>query len=290
MLPSGCAWDCAAIPGPKNGNSLPWYCSNAAYLGTVLTQQACVPELFCRVICGVVQARELQSKYEKQMKILRDDLELRRKQDLQETEERKNAHIRELMRKHRQAFNEIKNYYNDITSNNLDLIKTLKEDVAEMKKKEALNEKLMYEISTENKRLSEPLNRALKARPSCITVFLWQLQHAANQAMMRNQATTWCTDTDKQRLTRVHELSILSGCALCTKLLLSIVLEGKHSGKWGLQQPPSQSICGWHVRNSYAARTYHRLQRALGCCQSYVQLGDRPGMALCRKWSHCDNS
>lgn len=61
-----------------------------------------------------------------------------------------------------QAFNEIKNYYNDITSNNLDLIKTLKEDVAEMKKKEALNEKLMYEISTENKRLSEPLNRALK--------------------------------------------------------------------------------------------------------------------------------
>lgn len=111
-----------------------------------------------------VQARELQSKYEKQMKILRDDLELRRKQDLQETEERKNAHIRELMRKHRQAFNEIKNYYNDITSNNLDLIKTLKEDVAEMKKKEALNEKLMYEISTENKRLSEPLNRALKVR------------------------------------------------------------------------------------------------------------------------------
>jgi hypothetical protein len=98
------------------------------------------------------------------MKILRDDLELRRKQELHETEERKNAHIRDLMRKHRQAFNEIKNYYNDITSNNLDLIKTLKEDVAEMKKKEALNEKLMYEISMENKRLAEPLNRALKVR------------------------------------------------------------------------------------------------------------------------------
>lgn len=37
------------------------------------------------------------------MKILRDDLELRRKQELHETEERKNAHIRELMRKHRQV-------------------------------------------------------------------------------------------------------------------------------------------------------------------------------------------
>lgn len=128
-----------------------------------------------------MQARELQSKYEKQMKILRDDLELRRKQDLQETEERKNAHIRELMRKHRQAFNEIKNYYNDITSNNLDLIKTLKEDVAEMKKKEALNEKLMYEISTENKRLSEPLNRALKVRVSIVEVLIWQPEHGCSR-------------------------------------------------------------------------------------------------------------
>lgn len=117
-----------------------------------------------------LQAKELQNKYEKQMKMLREDLELQRKQELHQTEERKNAHIRELMRKHRNAFTEIKNYYNDITSNNLDLIKTLKEDVAEMKKKEALNEKLMYEISNENKRLSDPLNRALKVRafaPRC---------------------------------------------------------------------------------------------------------------------------
>ena len=58
-----------------------------------------------------------------------------------------------------QAFADIKNYYNDITHNNLDLIKTLKEDVAEMKKKEAQNEKLMYEIAQENKRLSEPLQK-----------------------------------------------------------------------------------------------------------------------------------
>jgi chaperonin cofactor prefoldin len=36
------------------------------------------------------------------------------------------------------------------------------EDVAEMKKKEASNERLMYEIAQENKRLSEPLTKALK--------------------------------------------------------------------------------------------------------------------------------
>jgi hypothetical protein len=40
-----------------------------------------------------------------------------------EVEERKNAHIAELMARHRRAFEEVKNYYNDITHNNLDLIK-----------------------------------------------------------------------------------------------------------------------------------------------------------------------
>ncbi|EFJ43922.1 hypothetical protein VOLCADRAFT_121364 [Volvox carteri f. nagariensis] len=109
-----------------------------------------------------LQARELQQKYEKKMKMLRDDLELRRKQEIHEIEERKNTHINELMKKHERAFAEIKNYYNDITHNNLDLIKTLKEDVAEMKKREAQNEKLMYEIAQDNKRLSEPLTKALK--------------------------------------------------------------------------------------------------------------------------------
>eukprot|EP00899_Mesostigma_viride_P016725 jgi/Mesvir1/25053/Mv11897-RA.2 len=109
-----------------------------------------------------LNAKELQHKYEKKMKILRDDLELRRKQEVHEIEERKNTHINELMKKHEKAFAEIKNYYNDITHNNLDLIKALKEDVAEMKKKEVANEKLMFEIAQENKRLSEPLTKALK--------------------------------------------------------------------------------------------------------------------------------
>ena len=44
-------------------------------------------------------------------------------------EERKNFHINELMKKHEKAFGEIKNYYNDITHNNLDLIRSLKEEV-----------------------------------------------------------------------------------------------------------------------------------------------------------------
>lgn len=107
-------------------------------------------------------AKELQVKYDKKTAALRNELELRRKIEIHEIEERKNTHINELMKKHEKAFSEIKNYYNDITHNNLDLIKSLKEDVAEMKRKEAQNEKLMFEIAQENKRLSEPLQRSMK--------------------------------------------------------------------------------------------------------------------------------
>ncbi|KAJ1508052.1 Dynein regulatory complex subunit 4 [Coelomomyces lativittatus] len=95
------------------------------------------------------------------MKLIRDDLELRRKNEIHEIEERKNGQINALMKNHEKAFSEIKNYYNDITLNNLALINSLKEQVEEMKKKEERNEKSMSDITAENKRLSEPLQAAL---------------------------------------------------------------------------------------------------------------------------------
>jgi len=109
--------------------------------------------------------RGLQSLQERQEERLRqsgEDLELRRKVDIHEIEERKNLHINDLMKNHEKAFGQIKNYYNDITHDNLKLIKSLKDEVTDMKKKAAANQKLMHDISQENKRLSEPLAAALK--------------------------------------------------------------------------------------------------------------------------------
>lgn len=60
------------------------------------------------------------------MKALRDELELKRKIEIHEIEERKNGQINTLMKNHEKAFSDIKNYYNDITLNNLALINTLK--------------------------------------------------------------------------------------------------------------------------------------------------------------------
>jgi len=108
------------------------------------------------------KARDLQLKFDKKARVLRERLELQRRAHIQKIEKRKDAHVDELMRSHEKSFAEVKNYYNDITHNNLDLIKSLKEEVAEMKKKEAADEKLMSEIAQENKRMSEPLKQALK--------------------------------------------------------------------------------------------------------------------------------
>lgn len=46
--------------------------------------------------------------------------------EMSEVEERKNTQINELTKSHELAFNEMKNYYNDITLNNLALISSLK--------------------------------------------------------------------------------------------------------------------------------------------------------------------
>ena len=58
------------------------------------------------------------------------------------TEERKNKQIDDMKRKHDRAFTEIKNYYNDITLNNLAMISTLKEEIKSKEEKLERNEQV----------------------------------------------------------------------------------------------------------------------------------------------------
>jgi len=106
------------------------------------------------------QAKEIEAKYERKMRTLRDELELKRKSEIHEIEERKNGQINQLMKNHEKAFADIKNYYNDITLNNLALINSLKEQIEDMKKKEERMEKEMNEVQQQNRKLIEPLQKA----------------------------------------------------------------------------------------------------------------------------------
>eukprot|EP00747_Dinoflagellata_sp_TGD_P162034 gnl/TRDRNA2_/TRDRNA2_179186_c0_seq1.p1 gnl/TRDRNA2_/TRDRNA2_179186_c0~~gnl/TRDRNA2_/TRDRNA2_179186_c0_seq1.p1 ORF type:complete len:477 (+),score=175.95 gnl/TRDRNA2_/TRDRNA2_179186_c0_seq1:130-1560(+) len=106
--------------------------------------------------------RKLEAQYEEQVEQLKIDLELRRKVEIHEIEERKNQHINDLLLQHQEAFDEIKAYYNDITHDNLQLIRSLKDEIHEMKEREKKNQKRMAQLTQENKDLSEPLAKKLE--------------------------------------------------------------------------------------------------------------------------------
>ena len=63
------------------------------------------------------------------------------------------------MTEHHKAFSDIKNYYNDITHNNLDLIKSLKEEVKDLESEERKDQIRLHEKMTENKKLAAPLKK-----------------------------------------------------------------------------------------------------------------------------------
>jgi len=101
--------------------------------------------------------RALEAQYEEQVEQLKIDLQLKAKVEVHEIEERKNQHINELLFNHQEAFDEIKTYYNDITHDNLQLIRELKEEIHDMREREKKNQKRMALLTQENKDLSEPL-------------------------------------------------------------------------------------------------------------------------------------
>ena len=69
---------------------------------------------------------EMEKKHQTRMKQLKSDLDLRRKAELHELEQRKNTHMQTLIKNHERAFAEIRHYYNDVMRNNMNLINSLK--------------------------------------------------------------------------------------------------------------------------------------------------------------------
>lgn len=102
--------------------------------------------------------------YDTKMVMLRDELELRCKVEIHEIEERKNKHINDLMEAHQNAFKEMKNYFNDITRQNLALIRMHKDKLIEIRKQIEQNQDTVEELKQEMQKLKEPLQMAMNER------------------------------------------------------------------------------------------------------------------------------
>ncbi|XP_025422449.1 dynein regulatory complex subunit 4 isoform X2 [Sipha flava] len=108
----------------------------------------------------IVDCQVIESKYQKRMEDLRNRMNLKNKVEVAETEARKNKRIAEIIEDHNNAFNNLKEHYNDITVNNLTLIASLKENLLELKEDKQRAEMDLKEVTKENESLKGPLAEA----------------------------------------------------------------------------------------------------------------------------------
>jgi growth arrest-specific protein 8 len=90
--------------------------------------------------------KELIRKFDAKYDALEKELQLRMKVEIHEIEERKNQHINDLMINHEKAFREMKEYFNDITRENLDIIKQLTERNQEVRLQKQMSETIVLEL------------------------------------------------------------------------------------------------------------------------------------------------
>ena len=74
---------------------------------------------------------EIQLKYKNKMNLLRENMEIKRKDAISKIEAKKNLAIAKLVEKHELKYKNIREYYNEITGINIDLINSLKIELNE---------------------------------------------------------------------------------------------------------------------------------------------------------------
>ncbi|GAB6022559.1 Dynein regulatory complex subunit 4 [Chamberlinius hualienensis] len=106
------------------------------------------------------QVNEIENKYQERFKLAEREMKAKYELELQEMEERKNHHSENLIKNHEKALMNMKNYYNDITVNNMTLITTLKEQLVTRTNKESQLEKRVEQLTVENKKVNTSLQHA----------------------------------------------------------------------------------------------------------------------------------
>jgi chromosome segregation ATPase len=108
--------------------------------------------------------QELIADYEEKLRRLRDELQLRLKVEVHEIEERKNQHINNLMKNHETAFRDMKDFYTDITRENIELIRIHQENLAEVSTNIENFQANVDHMKIENETKKGPLEAAVKRR------------------------------------------------------------------------------------------------------------------------------
>ena len=80
---------------------------------------------------------------------LRNEMEEQRLNIINKLEAKKDNKIQAIVKEHQKKYQDIKNYYSDITATNLDLIKQLKNEFNEHQKNQRRDKKMLQQIERE---------------------------------------------------------------------------------------------------------------------------------------------
>lgn len=97
------------------------------------------------------------------MRLLRQQKEKRRKEEIEKIENKKNEAIRALTKKHEQKYADIKEYYSEITNTNMDIIKQLKDDMSDALEQNKKTQREKVQQEERNSEVAKPLEAANKA-------------------------------------------------------------------------------------------------------------------------------
>lgn len=105
-----------------------------------------------------VKGEQGKSMYDYHAKQIRDKYELMSKNDIDELEQSKTLEIDALVLSHKQSFDSIQQYFHDIQSNNMELIKSLKQELKQYKKLELIQSRSLNDVNKQSHDINIPLS------------------------------------------------------------------------------------------------------------------------------------
>ncbi|CAL8071361.1 unnamed protein product [Calicophoron daubneyi] len=137
------------------------------------------------------QTEEIEDRAAKQMGMLREQMDTQRRVEVHMTEEHKNNHIQDLEANHERAFANMKAYYNDITLGNVSVIKTLRENIDELRSQLARIQQLLESCQGELNFKTEELTKIDKENLHLRQVAkLYESEKSAHQLTKHNAKKT----------------------------------------------------------------------------------------------------
>ncbi|XP_055940704.1 dynein regulatory complex subunit 4-like isoform X2 [Argiope bruennichi] len=106
----------------------------------------------------------LKSKEVAEIGAIRHRLERDREKAIQEIQKKKDMHIEHLIQMHEEMFQQMKNYYNDIIKNDILLIKSLKDKIKDLLRKECHYIETIKNLEAKNDVLSSAFNDFLQIK------------------------------------------------------------------------------------------------------------------------------